>query len=115
MAALDGTRVGRSGISAPTSLALHLDADLVLGPDDAHRVGTEFAHFHGDGSGRLHMTLPLVVAHEAVDRGWAELHPAAGIGSRAEHVGHGLRPRDDAELAVTSGLVSQGYDYARGL
>jgi hypothetical protein len=45
MATLDGTTMGRSGISAPTSLVPHLDADLARGPDDAYLVGTEFAIF----------------------------------------------------------------------
>lgn len=83
MATLDGTTMGRSGIAAPTSLALHLDADLARGPDDAYLVGTEFAHFHGDGSGSLHMTLPLVVAREPTEREWAEMHIHQGTGDTA--------------------------------
>ena len=75
MSALDGVRTGRSGVSLPESRALHLDRALAEGPANAFMVGTEFAHLHGAGDGSLHAMLPETVAAEAIDRGWAELHP----------------------------------------
>jgi Family of unknown function (DUF5519) len=83
-------------------------------PDDAYLVDTEFAHFHGDGSGSLHMTLPLVVAREAIERDWAEMHPAARMGHAPNTLVMVYAPRDDAELTVTWELVGRSYDYARG-
>lgn len=69
MATLDGTRTGRSGISAPSSRALNLDPALAEGPDEAFLVGTEFAHLHGAHDGSLHATLPPEVVALAADHG----------------------------------------------
>lgn len=47
-------------------------------------MGTEFAHLHGARDGSLHVTLPAADAADAIEKGWAELHPLArqGVGSR---------------------------------
>lgn len=84
------------------------------GPSEAFLVGTEFAHLHGDGSGSLHVALPREVVTEAIDKGWAEMHPAVrmfGLPSTLVML-HG--PRDQGELETLWRLVQTSYEYARG-
>jgi Family of unknown function (DUF5519) len=114
MAALDGVRTGRSGVSLPQTRALHLDPALALGPPEAFMVGTEFAHLHGSFDGSLHAALPPDVLPLAIERGWAEPHPLARRGViPASHVMI-YGPRDKAELETVWELVQASYAYARG-
>lgn len=114
MAALDGVRAGRSGVSLPQTRALHLDPELALGPADAFMADVEFAHLHGTSDGSLHVALPPDVAARAIARGWAELHPLARRGMiPATHVMI-YGPRDEAELEAVWQLVEISYAYARG-
>src|SRR6202022_1419463 len=94
MSALEGVRTGRSGVSLPQTRALHLDPVLAEGPDEAFMVGTEFAHLHGEFDGSLHAILPPGLAEEAVQRGWAELHPLAHAGQIPKTVVMLYGPRD---------------------
>jgi hypothetical protein len=114
MASLEGVRTGRSGVSLPQTRALHLEPTLALGPEEAFMVGTEFAHLHGAFDGSLHMNLPSAAAEEAIEKGWAELHPIAaqGIAPRTLVMVYG--PRDDHELETVWRLVEASYAFARG-
>jgi hypothetical protein len=114
MAALEGVRTGRSGISLPQTRALHLEPALALGPPDAFMVGTEFAHVHGAIDGSLHATLPPEVLAQAIERGWAEPHPLArrGVIPPTHVMIYG--PRDEAELETVWQLVEVSYAFARG-
>lgn len=114
MQTLEGVRGGRSGISLPESRALHLDAALAHGSDDAFMVGHEFAHIHGARDGSLHVRLPLDVAGDAIDKGWAELHPLARTGQAPPNVVMLYGPRDAAELEIVWDLVQASHAYARG-
>ena len=114
MEALEGVRTGRSGVSLPDSRAVHLDPGLAQGPPEALMVGTEFAHLHGPADGSLHVTLPRERAAEAIDRGWAELHPVALAGRVPPTLVMLYGPRDEVELETVWGLVKQSYDFARG-
>ncbi|MFD4637374.1 luciferase family protein [Lentzea sp. NPDC058436] len=113
MAALEGVTTGPSGISFPSSRALHLDEDAATGPEDAFLVGTEFAHLHGDGSGSLHLALPLDVAHEVIAAGWAEQHPVVALGLAHPTLVMLFGPRDADELGLVWGLVRTSHAYAR--
>jgi hypothetical protein len=114
MAALDGVRTGRSGISLPQTRALHLDPALALGPPEAFMVGTEFAHLHGSFDGSLHAVLPRDVAAQAITNAWAELHPLArrGVIPTTHVMIYG--PRDEAELETIWQLVQLSYAFACG-
>ena len=111
---LEGVVAGRSGISVPTSLALHLDPGLATGPIEAFLVGTEFAHLHGDGSGSLHLALPLPDVEQVLDNGWGEQHPvvAMGYGPHTWVMLYG--PRDEHEAEVVRSLLRTSYAFARG-
>jgi pimeloyl-ACP methyl ester carboxylesterase len=82
MVTLPGVYTGPSGISAPSSRAVHLPPELALGPGEAFIIHTEFAHIHAAADGSLHATLPSDVAARAVELCWAELHPAVLTGAR---------------------------------
>jgi len=115
MASLEGVSTGRSGVSLPESRAVHLDPGLARGPRDAYLVDTEFAHLHGAADGSLHVTLPTAVAGEAIDKGWAELHPMARRGLAPTTLVMLYGPRDQAELETIWQLVETSYAFARGV
>jgi hypothetical protein len=114
MAALDGVRTGRSGVSLPETRALHLDPALAQGPPDAFMVGTEFAHLHGSFDGSLHAALPPDDLAAAIDNGWAEPHPLARRGVIPASHAMIYGPRDEAELETVWELVKVSYAFARG-
>jgi hypothetical protein len=114
MGSLEGVRTGRSGISLPESRALHLDPALAHGPPEAFLVGTEFGHLHGAADGSLHVALPTAAAEEAIDKGWAELHPMARQGLAPPNLVMLYGPRDEAELETIWKLVETSYSFARG-
>ncbi|HEX4578466.1 MAG TPA: luciferase family protein [Candidatus Dormibacteraeota bacterium] len=114
MAGLPGVRTGGSGVSLPETRALHLDEQLAVGPPAAYMVGTEFAHLHGAEDGSLHLMLPPELAADAIDKGWAELHPMARRGVAPPTLVMLYGPRDEAELATIWQLVQASYAFARG-
>lgn len=113
MVHLEGVQPGPSGISAPSSRAVHLDPAFARGPRDAFLVGTEFGHLHGDGSGSLHVALPEPRGAEAIAKGWGETHPAARMGIAPPTLVMLYGPRTDGELAIVWQLVEESYAYAR--
>lgn len=114
MSALEGVWTGRSGISLPDTRALHLDPALALGPPEAFMVGLEFAHLHGPSDGSLHAILPHDVASQAIQTGWAELHPLARRRALPAAIVMIYGPRDTAELETVWRLVEASYTFARG-
>lgn len=114
MQRMEGVVASRSGISMPSTVAVHLHPDLAVGPDEAFMAGTEFAHLHGDGSGSLHLSLPLPVARDVIERGWGEPHPVVAMGYGPHNWVMLFGARDDAELQVVWDLVRSSYAFARG-
>jgi hypothetical protein len=114
MEALEGVRTGRSGVSLPESRAVHLDPELARGQPEAFLVATEFAHLHGASDGSLHAMLPPALATEAIDKGWAELHPMARLGVAPPTLVMLYGPRDRDELETVWRLVEASYAFARG-
>ena len=62
----------------------------------------------------MHAALPPLLAGEAVDRGWAEVHPVARLGLIPPNVVMLYAPRDDDEVNVVADLVRAGHAFARG-
>ena len=112
--ALPGVREQPSAISVPGARALWLDPDDARGPLEAFLVGREFAHLHPPPEGSLHAALPPDVASEAIDRGWAEIHPVARLGLIPGNVVMLYAPRDKAEMEVVLDLVRSALQFARG-
>jgi len=114
MTTLEGVRAGRSGISLPDTRALHLDPALALGPPGAFMVGVEFAHLHGRSDGSLHAVLPHDLGAQAIEAGWAELHPLARRRALPAAIVMIYGPRDVVELETVWQLVKASYSFARG-
>ncbi len=103
-----------SAISVPGARALSLREDIPAGPPEAFVIEREFAHIHPMPDGSLHAALPQEVAQEAVEKGWAEQHPAARMGRMPQNVVMIYAPRDAQEIEVVAGLVAEAYRYAGG-
>ena len=112
--ALPGVEERPSAISVPGARALWLQEDVPAGPQEAFLIGREFAHIHPMPDGSLHAALPPAVAQEAVEMGWAELHPVARMGYIPQNVVMIYAPRDAEEIEVVAGLVVEAYRYAGG-
>ena len=110
---LEGVIEAPSGISVPGARALVL-RETTTSPPDAFLIGREFAHLHPPPDYSLHITLPEQRAWEAIRAGWAEFHPLVEDGQLPPTVVMVYAPRDEAELAVVSGLVRESYQFARG-
>jgi phospholipase/carboxylesterase len=111
--ALPGVRTGQSVLSVPGARGFMLEGGG--GPDDAFLVTSvrEFAHLHPSFDGSLHLALPLRLAADAVEKGWAVAHPLAGIRLTPGMVMI-YGPRTDVELATVTGIVRTSYLYASG-
>lgn len=103
-----------SRISVPGARALWLDEEIPAGPQQAFMIGREFAHIHPMPDGSLHACLPLERVREAVEAGWAELHPVARMGVIPENSVMLYAPRDEDEIEIIYGLVLDAYNFARG-
>ena len=96
----------------PGARALCLCPDVEAGPPEAFITGREFAHLHALPDSSLHLVLPELLATEAIDAGWGELHPLAGDAVPATTV-LVYAPRDPEEIDVVLGLVRRSYENAR--
>ena len=111
--ALPGVVEQPSGISVPGARALVLDEDEPAGPPEAFMVGREFAHFHPEPDLSMHAILPPDLAAEAIDAGWAEMHPVARRGLIPPTAVMLFAPRDRTELEVVESLLRASYEFAR--
>jgi hypothetical protein len=112
--ALPGVEERPSAISVPGARALWLDDTVAGGPGEAFLVGREFAHLHPPPDASLHLMLPPGVAEDAIDSGWAELHPVARLGLIPRTAVMVYAPRDAAELEVVERLVRASHLFASG-
>jgi hypothetical protein len=102
-----------SGISVPGARALVLAPGEPAGPPEAFLIGREFAHLHPAPDHSLHAMLPTETVAEAVEAGWAELHPVAMRGLIPPNAVMLYAPRDETELEVVEGLVRAAHAFAR--
>jgi hypothetical protein len=112
--ALPGVVEEPSRISVPGARALVLAPGEPTGPPEAFLIGREFAHLHPDPDHSLHAMLPRDTVDEAVERGWAELHPVALRGLIPPNAVMLYAPRNDEELEVIARLVRASHSFARG-
>jgi hypothetical protein len=111
--ALPGVVEQPSQISVPGARALTLAAGEPVGPPEAFLIAREFAHLHPAPDHSLHAMLPLDVAQEAIDAGWAEPHPVARRGLIPATAVMLYAPRDAAEVDVVEALVRASHAFAR--
>ena len=106
---------GPSAVSVPGARALRLPPDAARGPRHAFLVATEFAHLHPSPDWSLHAALPPLLAAEAIEKRWAEVHPVARLGLIPPNVVMLYAPRDEDEVKVVADLVRAGHAFARGV
>ena len=111
--ALPGVVEQPSLISVPGARALVL-SEGAGGPPEAFMIGAEFAHLHPGPDQSLHAMLPPGLVDEAIEAGWAELHPVARRGLLPPTAVMLYAPRDDAEREVVEALVRASHGFARG-
>jgi len=105
MYALPGVEERPSAISIPGARAMWLSEGTPEGPREGLVIGREFAHIHPVPGGSLHAALSPEVAEEAVEKGWAEQHPAACLGYILENVVMTYALRNEQEVEIVVGLV----------
>lgn len=112
--ALPGVNTGPSAISVPGARGFVVERNSSA-PLDAFLVprAGEFAHLHPGYDGSLHLTLPPALAADAVAKGWAVMHPWAGVRLAPGFV-LVYGPRDAAELDTVTGIVATSHAYATG-
>jgi GNAT superfamily N-acetyltransferase len=111
--ALPDVKERPSAISVPGARALWLTEAAARGPREAFLVGTEFAHLHPAPDWSLHAALPPLVAEQAIEAGWAEVHPVARLGLIPANVVMIYAPRDDREVETVEALVRAAHAFAR--
>ena len=107
--------IGDSRRAPPGSIGLFLKPDLCSAAEDAFLLGNEIAHVHAEDDGSLHAVLPEGICDLAVERGWAEPHPLAGMPTVSPRTVLIYAPRDEGEVDTIIGLLEHGYAAARGL
>jgi Family of unknown function (DUF5519) len=112
--ALPHVREAPSAISVPGARGLWLEPGEAHGPREAFLVGTEFAHVHPLPDGSLHAALPPFMATQAIEHGWAEVHPMARRGVVPPNVVMIYAPRDQAEIGVVLQLIGAALAFALG-
>jgi Luciferase len=111
--ALPGVLDEPSRISVPGARALILAPGEPTGPPEAFLIEREFAHLHPAPDHSLHAMLPPELVDEAIEAGWAELHPVAVRGLIPRTAVMLYAPRDEAELDAIEGLVRASHAFAR--
>lgn len=109
-AALPGVQLAPSRRAPAGTTGFHLAGGR--GPARAFMLGAEFAHVHPGPDYSLHMTLPSGARVAAIAAGWAEPHPMAGLPTVSADLVMVYAPRDAAELAVATDLVTAAWAYA---
>ena len=112
VAQFPGVSLGPTRVSLPGATGFQLDQSLKLARPDAIVGGREFAHMHPDGS--LHISLEPNTAIEAVEKGWAVLHPWSARRVGWEGFVMVYSPTTRAELAVVMDLIEGSYSYITG-
>lgn len=112
---LDGVATAPSAVSVPGARAFVVASGDARGPREAFIVPDlgEFAHLHPRHDGSLHLVLPAPLARDALVKGWALLHPLAGLRLAAGTI-LVFGPRDAAELDIVTAIVHASHAYAAG-
>lgn len=112
VAELPGVDVRDTVVSLPGALGFWLDDAMELERPEVIVGGREFAHLHPDGS--LHASLSPELAMEAVEAGWAVMHPWAALRPGWDGFVMIYTPLTDSELDVVFDLVTASYTYVTG-
>ncbi len=101
---LQSTNVGRAG-----STGFWVGDSISIARPESTIRGREFAHCHPDGS--LHASLPVELAREAVEAGWATPHPWAARKPGLQGFVMIYTPTTQDELDVVVQLIEESYRF----
>jgi hypothetical protein len=96
----------------PTTIPIRLIETATTKDPSAFLTAREFGRVLL-GAPTIYLALPLVCAHWAIVRGWAEPHYLASFGSMPAGAVVVYAPRDEQELKVCYFLFSESYHFAR--
>lgn len=105
--------IGGSRRAPPGSIGFHLNPSKASRNERAFLLGTEIAHVHADDDGSLHAILPEPTRTQAIELGWAEPHPFAGMPTVSLDTVMLYAPRDEDEVDVVVSLIHAGLANAR--
>ena len=109
---IPGVEIRDTIISLPGAKGFWLGKDVPVARPKTIVAGREFAHVHPDGS--LHASLPLALAMQAVETGWAVNHPWANQRPGWEGFVMIFTPTNAEELDVVLDLVQASYNFVTG-
>jgi len=109
IAALPHVRTGGSRRAPWGTVGFHLDPEHARTCERVFLLDQEFAHVHLEDDGSLHAILHEPLRTEAIDAGWAEVHPFAGQPTVSPDTVMLYAPRNDAEVAIISKLVHRSW------
>lgn len=98
--------------SSPDLMCIHLRQDQGTNGPLAGTTVKKFAEVYLDAA-TINLTLPLVTAHWAIVRGWAEPHYLASHGLMPAGTVLMYTPADKSELEVCRFHFSRAYELAR--
>lgn len=97
--------VGGSRRAPPGTTGFHMATNPPPHAERAFLLGAEFAHIHGEDDGSLHTVLPEPLRSDAIEKGWAEPHPFAGMPTVSPDTVMLYAPRNVDEVAIIAALV----------
>ena len=112
VATIPDVEIRRTRISLPGAKGFWLNDRLPLVHPEIIISGREFAHMHPDGS--LHASLPVPLAQEAIEKGWAIEHPWSKKRAGWEGFVMVYSATTIEELDVVVELIFRSYDFITG-
>jgi len=108
--ALSDIEAGPLPIGSADLISLQVAEDVATGDSSVFITGREFGRVLF-AAPTIYLTLPLVCAHWAIVRGWAEPHLSSGFGLVPRGVMVVYTPRDEYEVAVCRSLFCVSYNF----
>jgi Family of unknown function (DUF5519) len=106
---LDHVELGGSRRAPPGTVGLYMSPEHATNTERCFLLGHEFAHVHLEDDGSLHLILPEPLRTAAIEAGWAEPHPMAGLPTVSLDTVMLYAPRDAKEVATIAGLVRSSW------
>jgi hypothetical protein len=107
------TELSPPSVNPPKTMRICLAETVATDGPSAFLTAREFGQVL-IGVPTIYLVLPLVGAHWAIVRGWAEPHYLASFDLVPAGTVVAYTPRDEEELGVCYFLFSQSYRFARG-
>jgi hypothetical protein len=102
---------GLSPVGGEDLISLKVAQDVATENSSVFITGREFGRVPF-GAPTIYLTLPLVSAHWAIVRGWAEPHLSSGVGLVPPGVMVVYTPRHEYEVAICRSLFWVSYNFS---